>query len=71
MPHEYVRELKLHIQEFQAYGNQLARHTRGQGPAPVPPFGGMDEEAHYDLVTAEHLQRIWARTGRDPMLPTQ
>jgi hypothetical protein len=29
----------------------------------------MDESAHYELVTAEHLQRIQARTGRDPMQP--
>jgi hypothetical protein len=47
----------------------LAEHQRGQGRAPVPPFGGMEEKDHYDLFTAEHFQRIQARTGRDPMQP--
>ena len=51
------------------YGNRLADHERGHGPAPVPPFGGMDERAHYDLVFAEHVRRVQARTGRDPMQP--
>jgi hypothetical protein len=66
---QYARELKLHSEAFQAFGNRLAEHQRGQGRASVPPFGGMDESAHYELVTAEHLQRIQARTGRDPMQP--
>jgi hypothetical protein len=66
---QYAHELKLHSQEYQAYGNRLADHQRGHGPAPVPPFGGMNEKDHYDLVTAEHFQRLKARTGRDPMQP--
>jgi hypothetical protein len=67
---QYVHELKLHSQAYQAYGNQRAdRERTGQGPIPVPPFGGMDEKAHYDLVSAEHVRRIQARTGRDPSQP--
>ena len=66
---DYVHELKLDSQAYQAYGNPLAEHQRGQGSAPVPPFGGMHERAHYDLVTAEHVRRVQARTGRDPRQP--
>ncbi len=66
---QYTHELKLHSQAYQAYGNRLADHQRGQGRAPVPPFGGMDEKAHEELVFADHLRRLQARTGRDPMQP--
>jgi hypothetical protein len=66
---QYLRELKLHDEEYQAYLNQLDRHTRGQGPAPVAPFGCMDRQAHADQVFDEHVQRVQARTGRDPLQP--
>jgi len=29
----------------------------------------MDEQAHYDLLTAEYGRRVQARTGRDPWQP--
>jgi FtsZ-interacting cell division protein ZipA len=67
---ENVRDLKLHSLAYQAYGNQRAERTRtGQGPVPVKPFGGMDEQAHLDQVNDEYFRRIQARTGRDPMQP--
>ena len=61
---QYGRELMLHSRKYQAYGNQLDRHRRGEGLAPVPPFGGMDEKAHSDLVTAEYLRRVQAHGAR-------
>ena len=64
---QYQHELILHSQAYQAYGNQRAERQRtGQGPVPVPPFGGMDEKAHEEQLFAEHCQRVQARTGRDP-----
>jgi hypothetical protein len=67
---EYQRDLILHSRKYQAYGNQRAERDRtGQGPVPVAPFGGMDEKAHYDQLTAEHFRRVQARTGRDPRQP--
>jgi hypothetical protein len=67
---QYAHELKLHSQAYQAYHNQRNDLQRtGQGPVPVPPFGGMDEKAHEDQVHAENVRRIQARTGRDPLQP--
>jgi hypothetical protein len=67
---EYVRELEVHTRAYQAYKNQRAERQRTvQGPAPVEPFGGMDEQAHYDQVTADYGERVQARTGRDPWQP--
>lgn len=67
---EYTYELRRHSQAYQAYGNQRAERQRtGQGPVPVPPFGGMDENAHYEQLTVEHFRRVQARTGRDPLQP--
>jgi hypothetical protein len=64
---QYARELQLHSQAYQAYGNQQGHRDRtGQGPVPVRPFDGMDEKAHCDQLTTEHFRRVQARTGRDP-----
>jgi hypothetical protein len=42
-----THEMKRHSQAYQTYKNQLAdRERTGQGPVPVAPFGGMDENAH-------------------------
>jgi hypothetical protein len=67
---QYAHELKLHSQAYQAYGNQRAgRERTGQGPIPVPPFGGLDQKAHEEQIFADHVRRIQARTGRDPLQP--
>jgi hypothetical protein len=67
---KYQRELILHSRAYQAYKNQRAERERtGQGPIPVAPFGGMDEKAHQEQLFAEHVQRVKARTGRDPLRP--
>jgi hypothetical protein len=61
---QYARELQLHSQAYQAYGNQQGHRDRtGQGPVPVRPFDGMDEKAHCDQLTTEHFRRVQARTG--------
>jgi hypothetical protein len=57
-------EMKRHSQAYQDYNNQRNELQRtGQGPVPVPPFGGMDEKAHEDQVNAEYLRRVEARMG--------
>ena len=67
---QHVRELQLHSQAYQAYSNQRAERERtGQGPIPVAPYSGMDQQAHYDKLTAGNIQRIQARMGRDPLQP--
>jgi hypothetical protein len=61
---EVTHELKRHSQAYQEYNNQRNERLRtGQGPVPVPPFGGMDEKAHADQVNAEYLRRVEERTG--------
>jgi hypothetical protein len=67
---EYAYELRRHSKAYQDYKNQRNERQRtGQGPVPVPPFDGMDEKAHEELLFAEHCQRVQARTGRDPRQP--
>jgi hypothetical protein len=67
---KYHRQMQLHSRAYRDYGNQLDQRQRtGQGPVPVRPFGDMDQQAHYDQLTAEHFQRVEARIGRDPMQP--
>jgi hypothetical protein len=67
---QHVRELQLHSREYQVYLDQRAERERtGQGPIPVAPYGGMDQQAHYDELTAGNIQRIQARMGRDPQQP--
>jgi hypothetical protein len=66
----YQDELILHSQKYQAFGNQRDQQERtGEGPVPVPPFGGMDQQAHYDQLFTEHVQRVQTLTGRDPSQP--
>ena len=60
---QYVHKLGLHDEAYREHGNRLARHEAGQGPLPTPPFGGMDRDAHYWQVTAEHEKRVRKRTG--------
>jgi hypothetical protein len=67
---EYQSKLIQHSQAYQAFGNQRAERERtGSGTGTVPPFGGMEEHAHYDQLTDEYRQRIQERMGRDTLQP--